>query len=132
MAVAIMVSSDPLNPSSMASVRPFWRAVTMSTAELTSTWLLSMTSALFLAPVQIREPFLEIERRAHAFQREAQLNHRKGDVGLDADDDGFGSAQFQHVRNRAQGPGREGIDDVENRDINDHAARADEPHAVRE
>jgi len=37
MAVAITVTSEPPNPSSIAMVRPRWRAVTMSAAERIST-----------------------------------------------------------------------------------------------
>src|SRR6266550_562224 len=48
-------------------------------------------------PIQIRQPLLEVQSRADAFERQAQLHHRKRHLGLDADDDCFGAAQSQHV-----------------------------------
>src|SRR4051812_27971558 len=89
MAVAISVTSAPLKPSSSASERPRWRAVTISTAE----WIgvvvsVSIDRNSLCFHRQIGEAFLEIQRGAHSFERQAQLNHGKSDVRLNADDHG--------------------------------------------
>src|ERR1700740_1167115 len=87
-ASAIIVWSVLENPVAAASSRPFWRAATMSPSCSIGT----VTSGCTWAPrsregADVGEPFLEVERRRHALQREAELHHREGDLGLDADDD---------------------------------------------
>src|ERR1051325_1573085 len=92
MAVAINVKSDPLNPKVIASARPFWRAVTISAAELIPTRVsLSMFNGPLGHAIEVRQPFLKIQGRPYAFQRQAQLHHGKCHVGLDSHDHGFRS-----------------------------------------
>src|SRR5690348_1050936 len=100
MAVAIKVRSDPSKPNSSAKARPFWRAVTMSAAELMATRAsFSMFQVLLGQPVEIGQPLFQIQGGPHPFQRQAQLHHRKGHVRLNANNDGLRPAQFQHVCN---------------------------------
>src|ERR1051326_7223954 len=95
MAAAMSVRSAPSKPSSAASKRPFLRAVTMSASDVIGTRASFgvMRSPLGFS-IQIGQPFLEVQGGADAFERQPQLHHRKGDLGLDADDDGFGAAQL--------------------------------------
>src|ERR1043165_6212375 len=103
MAAAINVTSAPLKPSSSASDRPRWRAVTISVAELITVCVsVSIDRHPLGFYVQVGESLLQIQRGAHPFERQTQLHHREGHVGLNANDHRFRSAQFQHVRNRAQ------------------------------
>src|SRR5882724_1261387 len=88
MAVAIKVRSDPSKPKSVAIARPFWRAVTMSAAELIATRAsFSMLQIFFGQRVEICQPLFQIEGGADPFQGQSQLNHGKGDIGLYADND---------------------------------------------
>src|SRR5437867_5387502 len=81
-AAAIMVTSVPRKPSCCASVRPCWRAITISTAESMGTRvaLLAMFDAGFLVLVQVGQTFLQVERSAYAFQGESQLHDGEGDI----------------------------------------------------
>ena len=54
-----------------------------------------------------------------------ELDHRKGHLGLQADDHGVRAAQPGHVRDRAQRPGRERVHHVDRGDVDDDALRAD-------
>src|SRR5688572_29650393 len=86
-AAAISVTSAPLKPSSSASDRPRWRAVTMSTAELIAVrFSVSIDRNAFCLQVQVGKPFLQIEGGADALQGQPELNHGKSNVRLDADD----------------------------------------------
>src|SRR6266576_3236972 len=119
MAAAMSVTSAPSNPSSLAMERPVWRAVTMSNAHVIGTRVsFDIVKVPLELPVQIRQAFLKVQRRADAFERQPQLHHRKRDVGLDADDDGVGPAQLEHVRNGPQRARGEGINDIEDCNIN--------------
>jgi hypothetical protein len=73
-------------------------------------------------PAEVRESLLEVEGGRDAFEREPELDHRKGDLRLDADDDRFRAAQPNHVRHIAERPGGEGIDHVQRGDVDDDAA----------
>src|SRR5437773_9256885 len=117
MAVAIKVKSDPPKPNCIPSWRPFWRAVTMSDAQLMATRVsFCMTHAPASHPAQVGQPFLEVQSSAHPFQGQSQLHHGKGHVGLDANNHRFGSAQFEHMGNGAQSACGKRIDDVQDRD----------------
>src|SRR5258708_11724567 len=121
-AASISVNSTPSNPSSAASARPFWRAVTISLAEVIGTWpSLDILRVPVDVSVQIGQTFLEVERCSDPFQRQTQLHHRKCDLRLDAHDNCFRPAQFEHVRDGAQSASGERIDDVEHGHIDDHA-----------
>src|SRR5438128_10920674 len=103
MAVATTARSVDGNPHCDASSRPFWRAATTSVSQSMETRTSSAMSAnlLIVVPplaVEIREALFEVQRGRDAFQGEAQLDHREGHLRLDADDDGLGAAQPEHVR----------------------------------
>src|SRR2546422_2209967 len=83
-----------------------------------------MTAAALRLGVEKGQALLQVQGRAHSFQGQAQLNHRKGDIRLDADDDRLRPAQFQHVGNAAQRAGGEGVDDVQNGDVDDDTTGA--------
>ena len=82
--------------------------------------------------VQHREALLEVERGVQRREVELELDHRDGDVGLDADDHRLGPAQPRRQRDRAQRPRDERVDDVERGDVDDDPERPVAPHALHE
>src|SRR5207253_1918725 len=129
-AVATTARSVEDSPHCAASSRPFWRAVTMSTSAPTGTRTSTGIAAAFTPgclsrPAEVRESLLEVERGRDAFEREPELDHRKRDLRLDADDDRLRAAQPNHVSHITEGPGGEGIDHVQRGDVDDDAARAE-------
>src|SRR5579875_2744316 len=155
-AVATRVESLGPKPRDSASVRPRCRAATISKSEridtTISSWAPAVPTPVFeegsgsdfipipgsrslrrlLRPqglhflVQVTKPLFQIERGGDIGQVQAQLHQGEGDVGLDADDHGFGAAQPDHVRDVAQRAGRERIHHVQSGDVHDHALRAHE------
>src|SRR5262245_12680229 len=126
-AVAITVRSPEEKPSLEASVRPSWRALTMSAAEPMGTTRSGASLAmgdLSRPGVEVRESLLEVEGGRHVLQGQAELHHREGHLGLDADDDRLRSPELDHVGDRAQGAHREGVHHVEHRDVDDRALGA--------
>src|SRR5439155_1045002 len=124
-------------PSSEARARPRCRAVRISTSEPMGTRVSSPTRPLStFVPldllIQEREPLLQVERRCHPLQREPQLHHREGDLGLEADDHGLCPAQADHVGDVAQHTGGEGIHHVERRHVDDDAARPKASHLLHQ
>src|ERR1043166_3547814 len=92
-AVAITVRSLPAKPTSAARSRPRCRAITTSASRSIGMRMSSATIAPRLEPLlQCEQALVEIERRRDAAQRQAKLHHGERDVGLNADDDGFGAA----------------------------------------
>src|SRR5712692_7074619 len=143
MAVATSVASVDENPKREAIARPCWRGVTMSLSALIGTTVSSARSrgpspiaangslcsgSLSSLSVQVREALLQVERRRHPFERQTQLDHRKGDLRLNPDDHGLGPAQAAHVREVAQCAGCEGVHHVQGGDIHDDAARTELAH----
>src|ERR1700704_3546016 len=104
-AVAMSAESVEPNPSAFASSRPFWRATTMSISELIRTCISCVIDSAFDVTASGRsalpgdseieelEPFLEVQRGGHAFERQAELCHGEHDVWLDADDHRLRAAQ---------------------------------------
>src|SRR5437867_3889307 len=137
-AAAMTVWSPLVKPASAATLRPRWRAVTTSTSDAIGTISSSGTVDAPLAPlralatdsIEEGQAFLEIERGRDALEREAELDHRKGDLGLDPDDDGLRAAQPRHVRDVAQRAHGERVHDVERRHVHDDAAGAEAPHSL--
>src|SRR5215470_1689708 len=127
-AVATTAMSVDGNPHCDASSRPFWRAATTSESQSIGTRTSSAMSPNLLLSlglaVEVRETLLQIERGRDTLQGEPQLDHREGHLRLDADDDGLGAAQPNHVRHVPQGAGRERVDDVERGDVHDDAPGA--------
>src|SRR5215210_6723829 len=124
-AVASSVWSVELRSSSPASSRARWRAVTTSASDSIAIRLSASTvERLLELGLQQRQPLLEIEGGLDVLELHAQLDHREGDLGLDADDHRLGAAQPGHVRDPAQGARHERVHHVERRDVDDDAARA--------
>src|ERR671923_143169 len=78
MAVAMRVRSEPSKPMAVANARPFWRATTISAAELIAT---CVSFSMFQGPldqsVQVRQSLFELQGRSHALQSYPQLHHGK-------------------------------------------------------
>src|SRR5262249_35553607 len=138
-AVAIKVASPGEKPRLSARARPRSRAVTMSASERIGeggSWspsspLRPLEDGLRLDPaIQVRQPFLEVEIRRDAFEREPELRHREGDLRLYSDDHRLRAAEPDHVRHVAQGPRGEGIEKIERGDVENDAARAAPPHPL--
>src|SRR5947199_6355197 len=138
MAAAMTVWSPLENPASAASSRPFCRALTTSTSDVIGTSSSSATGypslpafePLPALPIQKGEPLFEVERGRDALQRQGELHHREGDLGLDADDHRFGPTQPRHVRDVPQRADGEGVHDVERRHVDDHPAGPILPDAL--
>src|ERR1700760_4449390 len=86
-AVIILVWSTSENLSCCVSRRTSWRLMTMSLslASFIEPVAASVKAVPALRGGQHRHAALDIERRAHAFERQAQLDQRDGDGGLHAD-----------------------------------------------
>src|SRR2546422_4793644 len=154
-AVAMRVRWLFEKPICWASARPRWRAVTMSTSESIGTRVSSFkeptltrgagpprlrihasprssagsaqirSDLLLRPPIQERQALFQVERRGHSLERQAELDHREGDLALDPDDDGLRSAQPDQVGDVAQGPRGERVHHVHRRDIHDDPARSE-------
>src|SRR4051794_37340461 len=118
MAVAMMVRSLPAKPIWAARSRPVCRAATISPSRSMGTRVPSgVTGGLVHQGPQHLEALIEVERGGDTFEREAELDHGEGHVGLDADDDHGGAAQLGGLRDAAQHPCRKGIQHVEHADV---------------
>src|SRR2546425_4027717 len=110
MAAAMTVWSPLENPASAASSRPFCRALTTSTSAAIGTSSSSATrdpplhafDALPGLAIQEGEPLLEVERGRDTLEGQAELHHREGHLGLDADDHRLSAPQPRHVRDVAR------------------------------
>ena len=69
-------------------------------------------------------PLLDVQRGAHAFERQPELDQRDGDGGLHADDDRLRVEHARHRGDVADHAADEGVDHVERRDVDQHAVRA--------
>ena len=71
---------------------------------------------------------LDVQRGADAGQRQAELDQRDRDRRPHADDDGFGIEDPRHGGDVGQHPADEGVDDLQRRDVDEHAlgARVDD------
>src|SRR5438445_10075118 len=137
MAAAMTVCSPLEKPATAANARPCCRASTTSTSAAIDRRSSSppavrllgfgFEGAFFGPASQEGQTFLEVEHRRNTFERQTELHHREGNVGLDADDHRFGAAQPRHVRDIAQRAHRERVHDVECGDVDDHAATARAP-----
>src|SRR5438132_8080715 len=137
-APAITVWSPLETPASAARSRPRCRAVTTSTSAAIG---ISSSSATVEASgsavdsdlgldVEERQAFFKVEGGRHPLERQPELHHREGDLGLDPHDHRPRTAQPCHMRDVAQGADGERIHDVERRDVDDDAARPKPPHTL--
>src|SRR5271165_1729820 len=105
------------NPASIARARTAWRARTTSSEVRTA--IVSFFSTTKHAPLVIDRPtdqgeaFVDVEGRAHASQRQPELNEGNGDCGPHADHDGDRIEHPRHRGNVAEHAADEGIDDLE-------------------
>src|SRR5215210_9551226 len=119
-AVASSVWSVLLSSRSPASSRARWRAVTTSASDSIAIRLSACTGERLLQLVaQERQPLLEVERGLHVLELHPELDHREGDLRLDADDHRLGAAQARHARDALQRARDERIHHVERGDIDD-------------
>src|SRR6267378_4649834 len=138
MAAAITVWSPLENPASAARSRPRWRAVTTSTSAAigisSSSATVDASRAALDAELRLlveeEEAFLEIQGGGHTFEREAELHHREGDLGLNPDDHRFRTAQPRHVRDVPQRTDGERVHYVERGNVDDHAPGPEPPDAL--
>src|SRR6267154_107902 len=124
MAVAMSVASLIEKPVCSATARPCWRAVTMSLSDAIRICesVANASAPSVDAPgllLQILQAFLQIERGGDVLERQSELHHREGDLRLDADDDGRGAAQADHVRDLKQGARGKRIHDVHRGNVHD-------------
>src|SRR5918995_4891284 len=131
-AVAISVASVRLKPSRSASARACARAGTRSSSARMST----CTSSGIRRPsldeaVEDPDRLVQVERGPQRLEVEAELDHGDCYIRLDADDHGLGPAHERCVRDGAQCPSDEGIDDVEGADVDDQTTSALLTHAPR-
>src|SRR5438094_7375728 len=121
-AAAMTVRSPEEKPSVEASRRLSWRAVTLSTSARIAIRCSARTAFPPLPALsEVGQAFLEVEGGCHPGQGEAELHHREGHLGLNAHDDGLGSAQHDHLGEGAQRADRERVHHVEHRHVNDDA-----------
>src|SRR3954447_8107970 len=133
-AVASRVWSVLVRSSPAASSRARWRAVTTSLSDSIAIRSSGSggTVARPLLGLQQRETLLEVQRRLDVLEVHAELHHREGDLGLDADDHRLSPPQAGHHRDPAQRAGHEGVHDVERGDVDDDAARAVAGHLAHD
>src|SRR4051794_3641598 len=77
---------------------------------------------------QFRKAFFEVERGRDTVEIEAEPHHRNATVGLDAGDDRIGAPELRCVGDRPERPRREGVENIEGRYVDDHAATPMSPH----
>ena len=80
--------------------------------------------------VQQGKSFFQVERGEHTTEVGAQFDHGEGHVGIDTDDHRAGAAEIRHSGDVPQGPGAEGVEDVERGYVDDDSARPVAPHSV--
>src|SRR5439155_16133597 len=139
-AAAITVWSPLEKPASAARSRPRCRAVTTSVSAVIGIRRSSATvdasrpalDAELRLLVEEQQAFLEIQRGGHALEREAELDHGEGDLGLNPDDHRLRAAQPRHVRDVPQRAHRKRVHHVERRDVDDHAPGPEAPDARSE
>src|SRR5438105_3573739 len=101
-AVAITVTSTPVNPQRWARVRTHIRAVTMSASLAIA---ISRSPAIDVSRprrAQMIQALVQVEPGGDIAQPQAELHHGEGDPRLDADDHGVGSAQTDRAGQLAE------------------------------
>src|ERR671932_2235453 len=125
-AVAINVASVRVKPSRSASVRASARAGTRSASEAmrTRTSSPAIPAVPLCELVEHCDRLVEVEGSAKRLEVEVEVHHCDRDVGLDADDHGFGPPQPGGDRDRAERARDERVDDVHRADVDDDPTRA--------
>src|SRR5688500_7341241 len=109
MAVATTASSPLVSPICPASARLSRRAATMSWSWTIGIRISAATGPALPALCELGQAILEVERGGHLVEGQAELDHREGDVGLDADDHRVGAAQGGDLGDAEQGARRERV-----------------------
>src|SRR5919106_2829303 len=123
-AVAISARSGESNPSRAPNSRPARRAVTISTSERIGTRVSSATQQL--------QSLFQIQRGVDVGERDAELHHGEGHLGLDPHQHRGRPAEPQRCGDGRQSSGRERVDHVQQRHVEDHAPRTQLAHLHRE
>ena len=66
---------------------------------------------------------LDVQRRPHAFELQTELHERDRDRGPHADDHGAGIEHARHRGDVGEHAPDEGVDQLERRDVDEHAVR---------
>src|SRR5262245_28234244 len=118
MAVAMQIWSVAEKPSFAAIARPLCRAATMSWSDTIG---IKTPSSMRLVrprkPVQEVKRFLQVQGGPDIGQAQAELDHREGHLGLDADDHRLRAAHLQDLADAAERAHGERVHDVEHRDV---------------
>src|SRR5690606_6141673 len=85
----------------------------------------SRSRLLGIDAVEKREALFKVESRRYVRQRYSKLHHRKGHVGLNADNDRMRASQTDHVREITQRARGERIQHIKGCDIDNDASRAE-------
>src|SRR3954468_8758813 len=80
----------------IASARARWRAVTTSASE--SIAIRSAASGAKVTRLEQREAFLEVERRLHVLEAQAELDHRERHLRMGPGEHALGAAKARHHR----------------------------------
>src|SRR5919108_3636591 len=135
-AVTIFVWSTRLKPISTARMRTTWRTTTMSVEERTgsvsSSGIANTVAAARERRAKKLHALVDVQARPNARQGQAQLHQRDGNRGSHADHDRLGVEHAGHRRDVADHAADEGIDDLERRDVDEHAAGAIANDAIGE
>src|SRR4051794_1665113 len=133
MAVAIRVWSVPEKPPAAAISRPFWRAATTSASAAIGIRASAVTDrALSARPAQELQPFLEVEGRRDAVERQAELDHGERDLRLNSDHHRLGTTQLGDIRDAPDRSRGKRIEDIERRQVDHHASAPKATHALGE
>src|SRR5690349_19204633 len=124
-AVTILVWSTSENFSSWVSLRTCWRASTMSCSERSGASPLvtdDIGTVRVYLPTQQRHAAFDIQRGGDTGQRQPEFHQRDRHRGLHAHQDGFRAEDFSYSRDVRDHAADEGVDHLERRDVDQHAA----------
>src|SRR5262245_5821418 len=126
-AVTILVWSTRLRPCATAHSRATCRTRTTSSDDLidiVSSFATAIDVLLLcVGALKQAHALLNVERGAHARQREPQLDERNGHSGAHSDDYRFRVQHARHRRDVAEHPADERVHNLERRNVNQHAPR---------
>src|SRR5262245_6697190 len=124
-AVTILVWSTRLRPCATAHSRATCRTRTTSSDDLidiVSSFATAIDVLLLCSgALEQAHAFLDVERGAHARQREAQLDERNGYRRAHPDDYRFRVQHARHRRDVAEHPADERVHDFQRGNVNQHA-----------
>jgi hypothetical protein len=83
-------------------------------------------------PIEQCARFVDVERCLERPQLEVEVAERDRHIGPDPDDDGLGASELERHGQRSERAGEEGVDDVEQADVDDHSAGSVAPDLLGE